>query len=175
VGNTKYIAFAGDIYRGEEEFFTEQALLVIAHGDHVGVKVLHCYLHWDGERDADTSDAYVIGHLTSHSMSGFAVVDHIAAHMKDGHIHSTDVDWADSWWRIVQNRKVIDTRRMVFTSGLFIPLLTHGGRAGQHGRGIDKFELVPKGSTEPAQPSPTGNDPTTGPVSEGSESPNNST
>ncbi len=106
MGNTKYIAFAGDIYPGEEEFFTEHALLVEAHGDHVGVKTLHCYLHWEGEGEDTTAEPYVIGHLTSHSMSGFRVVNHIASHMKSGHIQQTDVDWADMFWLIVEDRKI---------------------------------------------------------------------
>ena len=107
MGNTKYVAFAGDIYRGEEEFFTEQALLEVAHGDHVGVKVLHCYLHWEGEKatDSGTEDPYVIGHLTTHSMSGFAVVEHIVRHMKLGHIIQSDVDWGDTFWIEVEDRK----------------------------------------------------------------------
>lgn len=108
MGNTKYIAFAGDIYRGEEQFFTEQALLEIAHGDHVGVKVLHCYLHWDGEPEGirDQESPYVIGHLTTHSMSGFAVVGHIAQRMKLGHIEQIDVDWSDHFWLDVEDRKI---------------------------------------------------------------------
>jgi hypothetical protein len=111
MGNTKYIAFAGDIYPGEEEFFSEQILLEVAHGDHVGVKVLHCYLHWDGERESeDTKFPYVIGHLTTHSMSGFNVVKHIADHMKDGHIERVDVDWSDAFWLNVEDRKI--TRRV---------------------------------------------------------------
>jgi hypothetical protein len=114
MGNTKYtapkyIAFAGDIYRGEEDCFSEQALLVVAHGDHVGVKTLHCYLHLDGEVE-DNTDAevpyvpYVIGHLTTRSMSG--VIDHIVLHMKDGHIQHTDVDWTDIFLLTVKNRRI---------------------------------------------------------------------
>jgi hypothetical protein len=113
MGNTKYIAFAGDIYRGEEEFFAEQSLLEIAHGDHVGVKVLHCYLHWEGETRGDSGPAYAIGHLTSHSMSGFAVIDHIVAHMKSGFIQRTDVDWGDSYWLVVENRRITQTIALV--------------------------------------------------------------
>jgi hypothetical protein len=107
---TKYIAFAGDIFPGEEEFFTEEALLSVAHGDHVGVKVLHCYLHWDGEKSrkgtGEEKVPYVIGHLTTHSMSGFNVVDHIAQHMKAGHIERVDVDWSDAFWLNVENRRI---------------------------------------------------------------------
>jgi hypothetical protein len=106
MGNTKYIAFAGDIYPGEEDFFTEQALLEVAHGDHVGVKVVHCYLHWDGEPFNEKDSPYVIGHLTTHSMTGFMVVDHIAAHMKSGHIERVDVDWSDAFWLNVEERKI---------------------------------------------------------------------
>lgn len=107
MGNTKYITFAGDIYPEEESFFTEQALLEVAHGDHVGVKVFHCYLHWDGETGDPKSTPYVIGHLTTHSMSGFAVVDHIAAHMKCGHIERVDVDWSDAFWLNVEDRRIV--------------------------------------------------------------------
>lgn len=108
MGNTKYIAFAGDIYRGEEAAFSENALLTAAHGDHVGVKVFHCYLHWAGEsqRKHEAEPPYVIGHLTTHSMSGFAVVEHIASHMQYGHIIQTDVDWGDWYWLTVENRKI---------------------------------------------------------------------
>ncbi len=106
MGNTKFISFAGDIYPGEEEFFSEESLLTIAHGDHVGVKVFHCYLHWDGEPDSKKEPPYVIGHLTTHSMSGFNVVDHIVKHMKSGHVQRTDMDWADCFWLNVEERKV---------------------------------------------------------------------
>ena len=106
MGNTKYIAFAGDIYAGEEEFFSEQALLEVAHGDHVGVKVFHCYLHYDREPEDEEAVPYVIGHLTTHSMSGFNVIDHIAAHMSEGHIERIDVDWNDAFWLTVENRKI---------------------------------------------------------------------
>lgn len=106
MGNTKYVAFQGDIYSGEEEFFSEQSLLEAAHGDHVAVKVLHCYLHWDGESQDKPEKPYVIGHLTSHSMSGFNVIDHIVRHMKSGHIQRTDVDWGDSFWIVVEDRKI---------------------------------------------------------------------
>jgi hypothetical protein len=118
MGNTKYVAFAGDIYPGEEEFFSEQVLLVVAHGDHVGVKTLHCYLHWDGEPAHDTAaKPYVIGHLTSHSMSGFAVVDHIVAHMKSGHIQRTDVDWCDLFWIEVEDRKITQKIELIEKPG----------------------------------------------------------
>lgn len=113
MGNTKYIAFSGDIYPGEEEFFTEQALLTVAHGDHVAVKVLHCYLHDDEEELEPDSRPYVIGHLTSHSMSGFAVVDHIAAHMECGHIQRTDVDWGDMFWLQITERKIVNRIELV--------------------------------------------------------------
>lgn len=106
MGNTKFIAFQGDIFRGEEDCFTEQSLLEVAHGDHVAVKVLHCYLHWDGETADETVSPYVIGHLTTHSMSGFNVVDHIAKHMKQGHIERIDVDWSDAFWLVVEDRTI---------------------------------------------------------------------
>src|SRR5271156_3326240 len=106
MGNTKYVSFAGDIYPGEEGFFSEQALLEVAHGDHVAVKILHCYLHWDGEQPDPEARPYVVGYLTSHSMSGFAVVDHIAQHMQSGHIQRVDVDWGDSFWLMVEGRKI---------------------------------------------------------------------
>jgi hypothetical protein len=107
MGNTKYVAFAGDVYPGEEQYFSEQTLLEIAHGDHVAVKLLHCYLHSAGESANENADPYVIGHLTSHSMSGFAVVEHIRSHMKSGHIERTDVDWSDAFWLDVLERKVV--------------------------------------------------------------------
>jgi hypothetical protein len=114
MGNTKYIAFDGDLYPGEQEYFSEQALLEVAHGDHVAVKVLHCYLHWDGETEEIPPPCpYVIGHLTTHSMSGFSVVDHIVKHMKRGRIQRIDVDWSDVFWLVVENRTI--TKRIELT------------------------------------------------------------
>ena len=105
MGNTKYIAFQGDIYPGEEEFFTEHALLVEAHGDHVGVRSFHCYLHWSPE-PSDPADVPLVMGTSTHSMSGFGVVNHMVAHMKSGHIIQSDVDWGDTYWLDVEERKV---------------------------------------------------------------------
>ena len=108
MGNTKYVAFAGYIYKGEEAFFTEQALLEEAHGDHVAVKVLPGYLHCEAMPAKPDEDPFVIGYLTSHSMSGFAVIDHITAHMKSGHITKTDVDCGYSYWFHVEHRAITE-------------------------------------------------------------------
>jgi hypothetical protein len=112
MGNTKYITFAGNIYKGEEEFFSEESLLTVAHGDHVGVKVLPTYLYWKGEEVGPDDLPYVIGHLTTHSMGGFAVVDYIVSHMESGHVEKIDVDWGDGFWLNVQSRSVISQVKM---------------------------------------------------------------
>ena len=105
MGNTKYVSFLGDIAKGSEPFFTEQALLTVAHGDHVAVKLLHCYLHHDGEPQMDRFP-FVIGHLTSHSMSGFNVIDHIVKYMVLGNIVRIDADYSDAFWLDVENYKI---------------------------------------------------------------------
>ena len=113
MGNTKYIAFQGNIFNGEKDSFSEQTLLESAHGDHVAVKVFPCYLHYDGKTPPDNKP-FVIGHLTTHSMSGFAVVDHIVKHMHSGHVIKTDVDWGDCSWLTIEDRAVKETFKVDF-------------------------------------------------------------
>lgn len=97
MGNTKQIYFEG-IFRNDDfknPFFLEIAdiedrLLEVAHGDHVSVKVIKTgYLH------LDKGDSFVIGSLTTHSMSGFDVIPFMTRHLKEYTIIARDADWTD--------------------------------------------------------------------------------
>jgi hypothetical protein len=114
MGNTKYITFRGDIYPGgEEKIFTEKVLLEVAHGDHVALKVFHCYLHWDGEPTDREKTQYLLGHLTTHSMCGFAVVSFIATGMKSGIIETEDADAGEIFRLVVEDRIITKQFRLL--------------------------------------------------------------
>jgi hypothetical protein len=94
MGNTKQIYFEGRVQNDDFEnpFFgdIEDNLLEVAHGDHVSVKIIKTgYLH------LDEGEVFVIGALTTHSMSGFNVVPFLTRHLKEYTIIARDADWTD--------------------------------------------------------------------------------
>ena len=95
MGNTKQIYFEGSVRNDDLEnpFFAdiENQLLEISHGDHVTVTVeKQGYLFLN-----DDNEAFVIGSLTSHSMSGFEVIPFLTKHLRDYTIIARDADWTD--------------------------------------------------------------------------------
>lgn len=94
MGNTKQIFFEGLVKNDDSEnpFFgdIEDQLIAVAHGDHASVKIIKTgYLH------LDNGHSFVIGALTTHSMSGFEVIKYIIRHLKEYTIMARDADWGD--------------------------------------------------------------------------------
>ena len=95
MGNTKQIFFEGSVRNDDSEnpFFgddIEKHLLKVAHGDHVVIKIERSgYLY------LDEGDAFVIGSLTTHSMSGFDVIPFMTKYLHDYTIIARDVEWTD--------------------------------------------------------------------------------
>ena len=93
MGNTKQIYFQGRVSNDDKDnpFFSpdiEKTLLEIAHGDHAVVQVYkEGYLYLN-----KSNESFVIGALTSHSISGFNVIEFVETHLKDCAIIARDVE-----------------------------------------------------------------------------------
>jgi|SRR5579871_1602511 len=121
MGNTKFIQWEGDIFKGSEEQFSEDKLLEIAHGDHVTVKVFPTYLHYEGRQKTENDLPFVLGHLTTHSMSGFEVVEHIKQYIKNGRIWWHDLDYPSSKWCLISDKviNVFDISQIEFEKRIY--------------------------------------------------------